>query len=78
MAVKKERIWSVAVQMRLGNETTYFHRTVNLDDDVRSVLSNMLEVKTEAQDTICSAYDSILATSALEMSKRMVSKRKGK
>ena len=77
MAVRKERIWSVSVEMSLGNEKTEFHRTVNLDEDVRTVLSEMLEVKTQAQDTICAAYDSILATSAQDMSKRMATERRG-
>ena len=68
---KKARVWSIQLTMKLGSEGVLKQCSVNLDADVRTVLRGMSEAKGEIIRVVTEAHDSILASAAEEMSKRL-------
>jgi hypothetical protein len=68
--VKSGAKWIVNVSMRLGTEKVAYSRTVDLSEDVKSVLTALYQTKQEAQESIERAYLSILESSAKAFSAR--------
>jgi hypothetical protein len=63
-------IWSVELNMKLGKEKTKFSAKVNLGDDVRTVLTNMRDVRENTISEINDAYEAILVSAAKDMAAR--------
>jgi hypothetical protein len=76
--VKTLPTWTVTVKMQLGREKTFYVGSVDLNGDVRSVLSKMIEVRTESQGAIENAYNSILASCSKDFSQRFSKTKRSK
>ena len=63
-------IWHVELNMKLGKEKTKFSAKVNLGDDVRTVLTNMRDVRENTIAEINNAYEAILVSAAKDMADR--------
>ncbi len=56
--------WQVKLMMRLGKEKIVQDRTVDLSQDVRKVLMEMADMKSQLIQTITTAHQSIIQSAA--------------
>ena len=68
--------WTLTVTMTLGKEKEEYTETVDLDGDVREVLTKMANMRQSGTDAIENAYNSIIKSASKDWAVKMKKNRK--